>query len=94
MIGLLEVELFNNASRSLKDKRRDLKRLIDRMHNEFNVAVAEIEWQNTWQRTKLAMAVVSNDARHNSQVLEHIISKIKRKHLAWQLADYSIREVY
>jgi uncharacterized protein YlxP (DUF503 family) len=94
MIGLLEVELFNNGSRSLKDKRRELKRLIDRMHNEFNVAVAEIDGQNTWQRTKLAMAVVSNDARHNSQVLERIVSKIKRKHLAWQLADYSIREVY
>lgn len=94
MIGLLEVELFNNGSRSLKDKRRELKRLIDRMHNEFNVAVAEIEGQDTWQRTKLAMAVVSNDARHNSQVLERIVSEIRRKHLAWQLLDYSIKEVY
>ncbi len=35
-----------------------------------------------------------NDARHNSQVLERVISRIKRKHLAWQLLDYSIREVY
>ncbi len=94
MIGLLEIELLNNASRSLKDKRRDLKRLVDNLHSEFNVAVAEIDGQNTWQRTKLAVTAVSNDARHNSQVLERIISRIKRKHLAWQLLDYSIREVY
>jgi len=94
MIGLLEVELLNSQSQSLKDKRRDLTRLIDKLHNEFNVAVAEIGGQNTWQRTKLAVTVVSNDARHNSQVLERVISRIKRKHLAWQLLDYSIREVY
>jgi len=94
MIGLLEIELLNNASRSLKDKRRDLKRLVDNLHSEFNVAIAEIDGQNTWQRTKLAVTAVSNDARHNSQVLERVISRIKRKHLAWQLADYSIREVY
>lgn len=94
MIGLLEVELFNSQSQSLKDKRRDLMRLIDKLHNEFNVAVAEVDGQNTWQRTKLAVTVVSNDARHNSRVLERVLSRIKRAHLAWQLLDYSIREVY
>ncbi|MBA7613871.1 hypothetical protein ES703_21129 [subsurface metagenome] len=94
MIGLLEIELLNNASRSLKDKRRDLKRLVDNLHSEFHVAVAEVDGQDTWQRTKLAVTVVSNDARHNSQVLERVVNRIQSRHRAWQLLDYSIREVY
>lgn len=94
MIGLLEVELFNGASRSLKDKRRELKSLLDKLHNEFNVAAAEVEYQDTWQRTELAVAVVSNDARHNAMVLENVVSKIRTAHLSWQLIDYTIREVY
>lgn len=94
MIGLLEIELFNNASRSLKDKRRELHRLIDKLHADFHVAVAEIGAQNTWQRTELAVVAVSNDARHNNQVLERIVNRIRTRHLAWQLLDYSIREVF
>ena len=94
MIGLLEIELLNNASRSLKDKRRDLNRLIDRLHQDFNVAVAEVGGQNTWQRTELAVVSVSNDARHNTRVLERIVNRIRTRHLAWQLLDYSIREIF
>jgi len=94
VIGLLEIELLNNASRSLKDKRKDLNRLVDKLHQEFHVAVAEVGAQNTWQRTELAVVAVSNDARHNTRVLERVVNRIRTRHLAWQLLDYSIREVY
>jgi uncharacterized protein YlxP (DUF503 family) len=94
MIGLLEIGLLNSASHSLKDKRRDLSSLMQKIHNEFNVSAAEIEGQDTWQRTKLAIVVVSNDARHNNQVLERIVERIRNRHLEWQLLDYEIQEVY
>jgi len=94
MIGLSEMELFNDQSRSLKDKRRGLKRLIDKMHNSFNVAAAELDGRNMCQPTRLAVAVVSSDARRNSRVLERVIARIRKDHLAWQLADCGIREVY
>jgi uncharacterized protein YlxP (DUF503 family) len=94
MIGLLEIELLNSASHSLKDKRKDLTSLIQKIHNEFNVSAAEIEGQDTWQRTKLAVAVVSNDARHNSRVLERIVERIRSRHLEWQLLDFHIQEVF
>ncbi len=94
MIGLLEIELLNSASHSLKDKRKDLTSLIQKIHNEFNVSAAEVEGQDTWQRTKLAIAVVSNDARHNSQVLERVVERIRSRHLEWQLLDFHIKEVF
>ncbi|MBD3284841.1 DUF503 family protein [candidate division WOR-3 bacterium] len=94
MIGLLEIELLNNSSRSLKDKRRELNRLIDKLHREFGVAVAEVGAQNTWQRTELAVVTVSNNGRHNNRVLERVVNRIRTRHLAWQLLDYSIREVF
>lgn len=94
MIGLLEIELFNGVSRSLKQKRSQLRRLIDRLHNEFNVTVAEVDFQNTWQRTRIAVAVVSNDARHNNQVLEKVVKRIRNNHMDWQILDYTMGEVY
>jgi uncharacterized protein YlxP (DUF503 family) len=94
MIGLLEIELFNGATHSLKQKRSHLRRLIDRLHNEFNVAVAEVDFQDTWQRTKIAVAVVSNDARHNNQVLEKVVKRIRSNHMEWQILDYAMGEVY
>lgn len=94
MIGLLEMELYNDASRSLKDKRRELKRLVDNLHAEFNVAVAEVDGQNLWQRTRLAVTAVSNDAKHNAQVLQRIVNVVQSRFHAWQLLDYTIQEVY
>jgi uncharacterized protein YlxP (DUF503 family) len=88
------MELFNGQSRSLKNKRRDLKRLIDEMHNSFNVAAAEMDGRNTYQPARLAVAVVSSDARRNSRVFERVIAGIRKDHLVRQLADCGIRKVY
>lgn len=94
MIGLLEMELYNDVARSLKDKRRELNRLIDHIHAQFNVAVAEVDGQDLWQRTRLAVAAVSNDARHNTQVLQRIVNIIQSRFHSWQLLDFTIQEVY
>ncbi len=94
MIGLLQIELLNNASHSLKEKRRDLRRLMDHLRGEFRVAVAEVDGQDTWQRTRLAVVAVSNDARHNNQVLQRVLNRIEGRYHAWQLLDYSMGEVY
>lgn len=94
MIGLLDIELINSGSHSLKDKRRQLRRLVEKLRGEFKVAVAEVDGQDTWQRTRLAVVAVSNDARQNTRVLQKVLNRIQTRHLEWQLTSYSIREVY
>src|SRR2546430_8801079 len=62
-------ELHLPACQSLKDKRTIVKSLKDRMHNRFNVSVAETAHHDLWQRAELTAAVVSTDRRHAANVL-------------------------
>lgn len=62
-------ELHLAGSQSLKDKRAVLKSLKDRLHQRFNVSVAETAHQDLWQRAELAASVVSTDRHHAESVL-------------------------
>lgn len=88
-IGLLRVDLLVPGSRSLKDKRRVLKGLKDRLHNQFNCSVAEVEYQDLWNRARLAVCVVSGESRHANSQLDEIVKFVSRQPGA-ELADYSI----
>ncbi len=65
-------ELHLAASQSLKDKRAVLKSLKDRLHNRFNVSVAETAHQDLWQRAELTASVVSTERRHAESVLREV----------------------
>ena len=58
-----------SGCQSLKDKRRILKSLKDRLHQRFNVSVAETAHQDVWQRAELTCGVVATDRRHAESVL-------------------------
>src|SRR3989442_1744000 len=60
-IGVLTLELRLENSHSLKDKRHVVKSLKDRLRNKFNVAVAEIEFQDLWQRAAVAAVTIASD---------------------------------
>ena len=62
-------ELHLPACQSLKDKRTIVKSLKDRLHNRFNVSVAETAHQDLWQRAELTVCVVSNERGHAESVL-------------------------
>ncbi len=71
-IGVIIFELRLDESHSLKDKRHYVKSLKDRLRSKFNVSVAEIDGQDTWQRSVVAVATVSADQSHAAQVLENV----------------------
>ncbi len=76
VIGVVTWELHLSGCRSLKDKRRIVKSLKDRLHRQYNVSVAETDHQDTWQRSQLVCCVVANDRRHAESVLssaDHLI---------------------
>ncbi|MCZ6759052.1 MAG: DUF503 domain-containing protein [Gemmatimonadetes bacterium] len=54
---------------SLKDKRRIVKSIKNRLHNEFNVSVAETDHHDLWQRCELSCCVTARDRRHAESVL-------------------------
>ncbi len=69
VIGVCTFELYLGGVHSLKAKRGVLKRLKAKIDNKFNVSVAEVGLMDSWQRTILAVAIVSNDQRFANQVL-------------------------
>ena len=69
VVGVISWQLHLAGCQSLKDKRRVIKSLKDRLHNRFNVSAAEVDHQDLWQRGALAACVVSGDHRHAEEVL-------------------------
>jgi uncharacterized protein len=60
MIVYAEVEFIIHTAHSLKEKRAVLQRMVTRTKQKFNVSVAEIDHQNVWQRTRLALVCVAS----------------------------------
>jgi uncharacterized protein len=71
-IGVITFELRLDDAHSLKDKRHFVKSLKDRLRGKFNVAVAEIDYQDLWQRGLIACVTVSPDQGHAEQVLQAV----------------------
>jgi uncharacterized protein YlxP (DUF503 family) len=71
-IGVLTLELRLEDSHSLKDKRHVVKSLKDRLRNKFNVSVAEIDYQDLWQRAAVAAVTVASDHTRAEQVLQSV----------------------
>ena len=71
-VGVLTLELHLDDSHSLKDKRHTVKSLKDRLRGKFNVAVAEIDYQDLWQRGLVAAVTISSDHTHAEQVLQSV----------------------
>jgi uncharacterized protein YlxP (DUF503 family) len=76
LVGLLTLELHLLDSHSLKDKRRILSSLKDRLQKRFNISVAEIDFQDKWQHIRLAAACVSNDGRLIESTFSHILDSL------------------
>ena len=77
VVGVLELDLGFPGHRSLKTKRQVLRSLKDRIAHKFNVAVAEVDGQNLWQRGSLGIACVSTDPRHADQMLRKIVDFVE-----------------
>ncbi len=69
-VGVLTLELHLEGAHSLKDKRHTVKSLKDRLRNKFNVAVAEIDYQDVWQRSLISAVTVSSDHARAEQTLQ------------------------
>lgn len=69
-IGVLTLELRLEHAHSLKDKRHVVQGLKDRLRRKFNVAVAEIDYQETWQRALVAAVTVSGDHERAALILQ------------------------
>jgi uncharacterized protein len=74
VIGVLELDLFFPYSHSLKDKRRILHGFKDRVRKRYNVALAEIDFQDKWQRALLGIVSLNSQQTIVEEVLGHVLA--------------------
>ena len=87
-IGVCRIMLHLPESASLKDKRQVARSLSARIRNKFNVAVAEVEDQELWQRLTLAVCCVSTDAAHANEIISKVVEYIEDSRRDLELLDY------
>ena len=76
-VGVAKITLRLSGSSSLKDKRRVIRSIRDRVRSKFNVAVAEVDRNDAWQTAIIGVTCVSNSARHADQTLDNVLSFIE-----------------
>ena len=71
-VGLLRLALRLPDAQSLKEKRWVLKSLTTRIRNRFNVSVAEVDNQDSWQMATLGVAHVGEGRGHTNEILDRV----------------------
>ncbi|MDD9871907.1 MAG: DUF503 domain-containing protein [Deltaproteobacteria bacterium] len=82
VVGAARVSLQVHGSQSLKAKRGVLRSIARRLQNRFNLSVAEVGGQGTWQSAEIGLATVANEAVTARRRLEKAIAFVEDLHLA------------
>ena len=77
VVGVCQISLSLPGVTSLKAKRSIVRKVLDRTANRFNVSAAEVGLQDAHRQAVLGFAVVSNDRRHASSMLDSIASFVE-----------------
>lgn len=77
VVGVLQIELSIAGARSLKDKRRVVLSLKDRLHREHQVSVAEVDRLDDCGTAVLGIALAAKEARYAQSVLDRILNKLR-----------------
>ena len=76
IIGSCSLKINIFESNSLKDKRHIIKSIIGKLQSRFNISIAEVDLNDSWQSSVIGFACVSNDSKHINQVISNVINFI------------------
>ncbi|MHB1418887.1 MAG: DUF503 domain-containing protein [Bacillota bacterium] len=78
IVVICTIEVRISEAQSLKDKRRVVKSIIERVRNRFNVSIAEVDNQDNWKQATIGIAHVSNDPARVHQILNEVVHMVER----------------
>ena len=81
VVGILHVEVHVPQAQSLKDKRSVLKSLRDQVRGRFNVAVAELDPNEKWQRATMGISTLGDDRAHVEGLLRRVTEWLRATRL-------------
>ena len=78
VVGIMKITMIIPGNSSLKGKRKVVKSLLDKLRSRFNLAAAEVEDNDLWQKAGLGLAFVGNDRRFINSSMDKILDFIYR----------------
>ncbi|MCX7623959.1 MAG: DUF503 domain-containing protein [Thermomicrobium sp.] len=88
VIGVTRFAIEIPSARSLKEKRKVVKSVIDQVKHRFNVAIAEVDGHAQWQFAELGVACVSTSAQHADEMLRHVLQYVEEHLAEGYVVDY------
>jgi uncharacterized protein YlxP (DUF503 family) len=89
-VGVAKVSLRIPENMDLKGKRQVIKSIIGRVKSRFDVAVAEVDDNDSWQKATIGICCISNNKRHSNEVLSKVVRFIESSRIDAEILDYSI----
>ena len=88
-VGILQFTVRIRGSRSLKEKRRVIRSIKEKLRARYNVSVAEVDDQDLWQKGTLGLTTCGNDSKRIASELQKIVEQL-RVHPEAELVDHQI----
>lgn len=82
IVGTLKIDLLIHDNHSLKGKRKVVRSMVDKVKHKFNVAIAEVDSNDKWQKIELGLSTVGNDRRHVDASLNKVLTFLESLYLA------------
>lgn len=82
VVGAARLTLALGQSRSLKDKRQVVRKIVDRVRARFLVAISEVDHHDLWQKATLGLAAVGHEPGHVRAVLDEVVRAIEELYVA------------
>jgi uncharacterized protein YlxP (DUF503 family) len=87
IVGACLITLRLPENHSLKEKRRVVKSVIERLKNRYGVAAAEVGSNDLWQIAEIGVSCVSGSSAHVSDILANVVSFVENTRLDAEVID-------
>ena len=87
IVGVCRLTITIAGSESLKDKRRVVKSLVERVRHRSGVAVAEVEAHEVWNTAVIGVCCVSTSSAHAREILDHVAAFVETGHGDAEVVD-------
>ena len=89
VIAVLRVDFYIHGATSLKDKRMVIRGIKDRISKKFNVSIAELDYQDKWQRTQIGIVQVGSDYGYVEKTMNSIFNILDSNDFA-EIVEHSL----
>jgi uncharacterized protein len=86
--GVCKLKIHFPQSQSLKAKRSIIKSIIARLHNQFNISVAEVDDNDLWQIATLGLSCVSNSHNHVDETISSAMNYISQNYPEVEIIEH------